>query len=127
MIDRDQLLAQFGGNVLLRRGNLILRRELEGTREETLATGIPSGTRILLSPGYAYVAPRLYAARSDASVPLVVPTPPLAIDSRGCALVPATREPDGQPAVPCTGIAVSRRRSAVSRRRSAVSRQRSET
>jgi hypothetical protein len=94
--DRDQLLAQNGSEILLRRGALVIRRNVETTHEETLGSGVPSGARVILAPGHAYVAPRLYSARVDAGAPFPVPTSPLAIDSRGCALVPASIEPDGR-------------------------------
>jgi hypothetical protein len=100
LTDRDQLLAQAGSNVLLRRGDLVVRRHLDGPAEETLGSGVAAGARILLSPGYAYVAPRLYSARKDDSAPLVVPTTPLAIDARGCALLPTSIEPAGLPRGP---------------------------
>lgn len=94
LLERDQLLARTGDELLVRRGHLVLRRSLTTGNESPLEQAAAAGASIQVTDGYAYVSPYLIAAAPD-EAPRNLPQGVLAITAKGCALVP--REPADPP------------------------------
>jgi hypothetical protein len=95
--ERDQLLAQAGSYVALRRGATIVRKNLDDSAESTLVTDIAAGTRVILSNRVAWVDPYVVGADPTFSS-YRVPRAVAALSDEGCALVYAT--PPNPPAYP---------------------------
>lgn len=84
--DRDQVLAQAGGALLVRNGTSI-NRILWGKGESHPLDVTPKpGAKVLLTRGWAYVAPYVISAEPRESEPLVVEGRVLALTEQGCAL-----------------------------------------
>lgn len=83
--ERDQLLAQAGETVVLRRGTSLVRRGLTDASEAILAGDVAPGARVILGRRVAWVDPYVVDAGSRA-LPYVVPRVVAALSENGCAL-----------------------------------------
>jgi hypothetical protein len=83
--ERDQLLAQHGAHVLIRRASSIVRRNLSNSEEFVLATDVASGSRVVFGNGHAWLDPYLVSAEPGFD-PLKVPHTVAALSLNGCAL-----------------------------------------
>lgn len=82
---RDQLLAQQGAHVVIRRASSIVRRNLSNQEESVLAKDIASGSRIVFGNGHAWLDPYLVSAEPGFD-PIQVPHTVVALSLNGCAL-----------------------------------------
>jgi hypothetical protein len=92
--DRDQLLAEAEDTLLVKRGNVVLRRSLLTAKESPLEQSTQPGAQLQLAESYAYVSPYLIGAAGE-EPPWLLPQGVLAITPTGCALLP--REPADPP------------------------------
>jgi hypothetical protein len=83
--ERDQLLAQAGAHVVLRRGTTVVRRNPSDASEVVVASSIAGGARVVLGQSVAWVDPYVVSA-DPASVPHVAPRVVAAVSEDGCAL-----------------------------------------
>jgi hypothetical protein len=86
LTERDQLLAQLGSNVVVRRGSTIVRLNVADPRAVVLASGLSPGTRVVLGTRVAWVDPYVVGADS-VFVTFLVPHGVAALSDEGCALV----------------------------------------
>ena len=86
--DKDQLLAQSGNYVLVKRDLTILRLDLSTLTEQVVLEKVSHGARMLMARGFAYVAPYVVSAEpKELPTPFQPPPYVLQIDQEGCALV----------------------------------------
>ena len=90
--DRDQVLAQLGSWLLVRRGNSLLRHDVQSQSEVKVADGIAPGARLLVDGAGAWIDPYLTTAAPESEV-LRVTGPVLAVTPSGCALL-GSAKPD---------------------------------
>ena len=85
--ERDQLLAQGGAHILIRRDKQLVRRDLATAAETVLVEAATPGAKIHFARGWVYLAPYLLSATPVANEPFMVEGTVLAVSNRGCALV----------------------------------------
>jgi hypothetical protein len=86
--DKDQLLAQSGTYVLIKRDLSVLRLDLSTMTEDVVLMKVAPGARLQMSPGFAYVAPYVVSAEpTELPTPFQPPQYVLRIAPGGCALV----------------------------------------
>jgi hypothetical protein len=86
LLERDQLLAQLGANVVVRRGSTIVRLNAGDSSAVVLATSLEPGTRIVLGKRVAWVDPYVVGADPE-FVTYLLPHNVAALSEQGCALV----------------------------------------
>lgn len=85
LAERDQLLAQKGTSIILRRGPNLIRRDALSGDEVVVAEGIASGKRVIMRDEYVWVDP--YVVGADPKfVSYRAPNTVAAIGRSGCAL-----------------------------------------
>lgn len=85
LAERDQLLAQKGAYVVVRRGPSLVRRDMTDGAEVVLAEGVAPGARVLFGNEHAWIDPYVIGA-DPAFAMFLVPRVAAALDSHGCAL-----------------------------------------
>lgn len=95
--DRDQLLAQHGTHIVLRRGATLVRRNSSDSSEVVMASDIAPGARVILGQGVAWVDPYVVSAEPSSS-PYRVSHTVAAVSENGCVLSYAA--PAASPAYP---------------------------
>jgi hypothetical protein len=91
--ERDQLLAQGGAHILIRRDKLLVRRNLATGAETVLVEAATPGAKIHFAHGWVYLAPYLLSATPVENEPFIVEGNVLAVSNRGCALVASAPTP----------------------------------
>jgi len=100
--DRDQVLAQSGTWLLVRRGDSLLRHDVQSQSEVKVADGIEPGARLLVDGAGAWIEPYLTTAAPESAV-LRISGSVMAVTPSGCALLGTAKpEASGQARGPLT-------------------------